>query len=181
MVWNVARSEIGVSGSSVPDKLKKLFPDIEKGDIFKMNIFRISTVKQFSPAKTLKEALILFKPNFDPGLIRFNRTSEVLGLPISEPEYKNLAIYIVYGSNLGDRIVKPVREFLEIAMIDIDYEHPERTYNKLAFAIKKITADGYISDWDWDPLPKGKRDHGEFRGDRGWFSRWLGSNLVVKI
>jgi hypothetical protein len=48
MVWNVARSEIGVSGSSVPDKLKKLFPEIEKGDIFKMNIFRISTVKRGS-------------------------------------------------------------------------------------------------------------------------------------
>jgi hypothetical protein len=180
MVWNVARSEIGVSGSSVPDKLKKLFPEIEKGDIFKMNIFRISTVKQFSPAKTLKEALILFKPNFDPGLIRFNRTSEVLGLPISEPEYKNLAIYIVYGSNLGEKITKPIREFLEIAMIDIDYEHPERTYNKLLFALRKIRVDGYIESYEFDPFPD-IREKGEFRGGRGWFYKWLDSNIIVVL
>ena len=184
MVWNVARSEIGVSGPSVPNGIKKLFPEIEKGDIFKMNIFRISIIKQYSYKKKLKEAVILFKPNFDTGLIRFNKTSEILGLPISEPEYKNLAIYIIYGSNLknAERITKTVREALEIAKIDIDEIHPERTFNKLLFALRKIRVDGYIERWEWDPFPDIRdREKGEFRGDRGWFNKWLDSKIVVVL
>jgi hypothetical protein len=184
MVWNVARSEIGVSGPVVPTNIKKLFPDVEKRDIFKMNIFSINIIKQYSHNKKLKEVVILFKPNFDTDLIRFNKISEVLGLPISEPEYKNLAIYIVYGSNLknAERITKIVREVLEIAKIDIDEIHPERTFNKLLFALRKIRVDGYIDRWEWNPFPDIRDiEKGEFRGDRGWFAKWLDSKVVVVL
>lgn len=130
-VWNVAKSEIGVSGTSVPNSIKKLFPEVEKKDIFKMNIFGVNVIKQYSAGGNLKNAVIIFKPNFDRNLIRFSKT-EVLGLPISEPEYKNLAIYVVYGRNISDtHIKKTVRELLEIAKIEICRKNPERTYDKL--------------------------------------------------
>jgi len=182
MVWNVAKSEIGVSGPLVPTTIKKLFPDVEKKDIFKMNIFSINTIKQYSENKKLKQAVILFKPNFDTSFIKFNKTSEVLGLPISEPEYKNLAIYIVYGSHLGERITKTVKDLLEIAKIDIDEIHPERTFNKLVFALRKTRVDGYIESWEWDPFPDIRDvEEGKFRGGRGWFSKWLDSKIVVLL
>lgn len=187
-IWNVAKTEIGVSGSNVPKSIKSLFPEIEKRDIFKMNIFSLNIIKQYSASGKLKNAVVLFKPNFNKNLIRFNRTSEVLGLPISEPEYKNLAIYVVYGRNLSDiHIKKTVRELLEIAKIDIDKRHPERTYNKLLFALRKIRADGYIKDFVFRPYPYGKRDpedvtNGKIttRSPENWFDKWLDTevNLV---
>lgn len=180
IVWNVAKSEIGASGPVIPNNIKKLFQDVEKKDMFKMNIFGINVIKQYSPNKRLKDAVIIFKPNFDTKLIRFNKTSEVLALPISEPEYKNLAIYIVYGSHLGERITKTVKEILEIAKIDIDAIHPERTFNKLVFALRKTRVDGYIERWEWDPFPD-IRDvkEGKYRGGRGWFTKWLDSKIII--
>jgi hypothetical protein len=184
MVWNVAKSEIGISGTSAPQSIKRLFPGVEKKDVFKINIFNMNIVKQYTISGTLKNAVILFKANFNGDIIRFNSNSKVIRLPISEPEYKNLAIYIVYGSNFKntEKITKTVREALEIAKIDIDRIHPERTYNKLLFALRKIKADGYIDRWEWTTFPDIRDiEKGEYRGDRGWFDRWLDSKVVVVL
>lgn len=180
-VWNVTKLEIGVSGNSVPKSIRKLFPDVEKKDIFKINIFSINIIKQYSSIGKLKNAVILFKPNFDRSLIRFS-TIEVLGLPISEPEYKNLAIYVVYGRNISDkRIKKTVRELLEIAKIEIDRAHPERVWNKFLFALRKIKADGYIKDFTFNPYPYGKRDEREIstRSPKNWFDKWLDAEVII--
>lgn len=184
MIWNVAKSEIGVSGASIPSSIKKLFPEVEKKDIFKMNIFNVNIVKQYSATRTLKNAVILFKPNFDRKLIRFNGTSEVLGSPISEPEYKNLAIYIVYGRNLSDtHIKKTVKEILEIAKIEIDKIHPERTYDKLISAIDRLITDKHIRRFEFNPFPYGKRDEEDIkkgmttRSHENWFDEWLDAEV----
>lgn len=181
-VWNVAKSEIGISGPSVPESIKKLFLDVEKKDIFKMNIFNINIVKQYSASLHLKNAVILFKPNFDRNLIRFS-TTEVLGLPISEPEYKNLAIYVVYGKNISDtQIKKTIRELLEIAKIEVDKVHPERTYNKLLSALRKIKVDGYIEKFVFKPYPYGKRDEEDkrlSRSPKNWFDKWLDTEVLL--
>ncbi|MBC7321482.1 hypothetical protein H5T89_12665, partial [bacterium] len=186
IVWNVAKSEIGVSGSSVPSSIKKLFPEVEKKDIFKMNIFSVNMVKQYSASGHLKNAVILFKPNFDRNLIRFNRTSEALGLPISEPEYKNIAIYVVYGRNLSDtHIKKTVRELLEIGKIDICRKNPERTYNKLLFVLEQLRTDKYIEKFDFNPYPYGKRDEEDIekgmtrRSEKNWFDKFLDSEVTL--
>lgn len=180
-VWNVAKSEIGVSGSSVPKSIKRLFPDVEKKDIFKINIFNINIIKQYSSIGKLKNAVIIFEPNFDRSFIRFS-TIEVLGLPISEPEYKNLAIYIVYGRNISNTYIKKtVKELLDIAKIEIDREHPERTYNKLLFALRKIKIDGYIKDFEFRPYPYGKKEGGKVRSHKNWLDKWLDAEVNLKI
>jgi hypothetical protein len=184
MIWNVAKSEIGVSGDAVPQKIKDLFPEIEKRDSFRVNIFSINIVKQFSKDIRLKEVSILFKPNFDKELIAFDRDNEVLKLGLHEPEYKNLAIYISYGSNLKNakKITKTVKELLEITKIDIDRIHPERTYDRLVAILKRAKNDGYIDRWEWDPYPDGKRDKEDkktTRSNKNWFDRWLDTNTIL--
>jgi len=175
MVWNVARSEIGVSGDAVPQEIKELFPDIDKKDNFKINIFSIDIIKQYSVDMRLKDAIVYFKPNFDKSLIIFNRDSEILKLGLHEPEYKNLVIYISYGSNLKNakKITKSVRDLLKIARIDINNVNPERTYDRLVGILRRAQNDGYIHKWGWERYPE-EKDQG-----KPWLNLWLDTNTIL--
>lgn len=175
MVWNVARSEIGVSGDAIPEEIKELFPEIEKKDNFRINIFSINVIKQFSKDDRLKSAIVYFKPNFDKRIIVFNRDSEVLKLGLHEPEYKNLAIYISYGSHLkkAKKITKKVKELLKIARIDVDRNYPKRTYNRLVSILKKAQNNGYIDKWGWERYPDRKDKKG------AWLNLWLDTDTIL--
>lgn len=176
MIWNVAKSEVGISGNEVPKKIKELFPEIEKNDKFTINLFSIRVIKQFSADLRLKNAVIFFEPNFDKNQIYFNRNSEVLKLGLHEPEYKNLAIYISYGRMLkkAEQITKNVKELLEIIGLDAeDRKHANRTYDRLVNLLERARRDGYIQRWWWERYPKEKDD------GKPWVDLWLNTDVTL--
>lgn len=186
MIWNAAKTEIGVAGDSVPKKIKELFPEIEDRDSFRINIFSVNIIKQFSGEMRLKDVVVLFKPNFDKDLIIFDRDNEVLKLGLHEPELKNLAIYFSYGENLKNakKVVKTVNELLEIAKLEIDRIHPERTYNRLVNILETLKHYGYIDGYKWEKFPskrtkddikKGKTS----RSNSNWFENWLDTDTII--
>ncbi|MCX7796177.1 MAG: hypothetical protein N2380_06630 [bacterium] len=186
MIWNVAKTEIGVAGDSVPKKIKELFPEIEDRDSFRINIFSINIIKQFSEDMRLKDVVILFRPNFDKDLINFDRDNEVLKLGLHEPELKNLAIFFSYGKNLKNakKIVRTVKELLEIAKLEIDRIHPERTYYRLVNILETLKHHGYIENYEWEKFPP-KRTRDEVkrgkttRSNNNWFENWLDTNTII--
>ncbi len=175
MVMNVAKNEIRAEyqGEELPFYIKELFPNVVKGDYFTMEAFTIKTLKHYGKDKKLKDAMISFTPNFNPEKVKFDRDSDVLSLPLSDPEFKNLAIFITYGKRLkGEKTVITVKELLNVIKIQVDREHPQRTYEKLRRVLKEARREELISKVNLQEI-----------GGQGetWLDRWLDSEVTLEF
>jgi len=158
--------------NEIPESIKELFPDAKKGDEFKTEAFLIYTVEHYTK-KHLKDAVIYFIPIFVPNALYLEQT-KALSLPLDEPQYRLLCIYLSYGASLNKNFIVRVEELLNVAGIEINEENPKRTYEKLRTLLKRAKEDGIISYYSYQNFDP------DIIGKRGWFERWLTSEIKIE-
>jgi len=158
--------------NEIPENFKKLFPNAKQGDKFKTRLFVIHTVEHYT-LKHLKDAIIYFIPLFVPNAVYLEKT-KALSLPLDEPQYRLLCIYLSYGASLNKNFIVRVEELLNVAGIEIDEEHPKRTYEKLRTLLKRAKEDGIISYYSYQNFDP------DNVGDKGWVERWLTSEIKIE-
>jgi len=177
MLLNVANTRISafLNEGELPHYIKEIFPVINDGDFYVKNtsIFNIETYEIYNKDGGLKDVHIEFEPKFDPQALKLDRNSNVLSLPLSDPEFKNLAIFITYGKRLkGEKIVITVKELLNILKIPIDRKNPKRTYEKLRRILNLARENKLIYDHPVKMLDKDKRFN---------LDMWLESEVTLEF
>lgn len=158
--------------NEIPRSIKELYPNAKQGDKFKVGAFIIYTVEHYTK-KHLKDAVIYFYPLFVPKAIFLEKT-RALSLPLDEPAYRLLCIHLSYGASLNNKFSVKVEELLNVAGIELDEEHPKRTYEKLRALLRRAKEDGIISYYSYQGFDT------DNVGEKGWVEKWLASEIKIE-
>lgn len=170
----IRQSEILFLVNEVPEGIRKLFIDIKEGDFISVEPFIISIFKNYSSSGHLKDAIIQVKGLFDLERIYLTEDGgKVLALPLNEPEYKKLVMYLVFGKELcnlneGRKVKIKVKELLKKIDIPIDYKNPKRVREKLRLLLERAKEEGFLKEYELQDMPNFKW---------GWFEGWLEGEL----
>ena len=175
MLTKIAENRITTEDTNgkLPYHIKKLFPNNLDRNNSSIPIYDIKILKLYTSDKKLKEAIINFIPYFYANEITYDKTSDILSLPLSEPEFKNLAIFLTYGKRLnGKKIILTPRDICDIIKIQPTKQHPKRTYQIVKRILDKVAETKLVTDIDMKNISSFHKN---------WFQNWFNMEITFKL